>query len=163
MEDTRNISYYTFQIGRKDKGYIPNTKKLIWNVFEEDWNSKQIVVYNVFDHNAFFKDLITYKRKYKEFDEFAEKVRFSLQYYFWSKSEWEIILTSWPPYVENEEIDRLVKERETRLKEYKHFYREDVRLTIGEKVDVYDQVMLNWDNFIQYVWNNRKLIKKTQK
>lgn len=45
-------------------------------------------------------------------------------YYFWSKCEWEIILSDFPP------SDRFKK----------------------KKVDVYEQVMLNWDKFINYLW-----------
>ena len=162
MEDFNKdeITYYTYYVGRKEKNYKPETKKLVWNVFEEDWNGKRIRVYNVFDHGRFFNDLIKIKRKYKEFDEFAEEVRRSLQYYFWSKSEWEIILTDWPPHVDGEEIDRLVKEREERINRWGNFHLTDVRLYVAEKVDVFDQVMLNWDNFIKYIWENKKLIKK---
>lgn len=46
-------------------------------------------------------------------------------YYFWSKCEWEIILSDFPPSKKFQE----------------------------KKVDVYEQVMLNWDIFINYVWN----------
>ena len=52
-------------------------------------------------------------------------------YYFWSKCEWEIILSDWPP------SDTFCK----------------------EKIDVFDQVMLNWDIFVDYIWNNRQYIK----
>jgi hypothetical protein len=29
-----------------------------------------------------------------------------------------------------------------------------------EKIDVYDQVRLNWDVFIDWLWENRKELKK---
>lgn len=158
MDDKTSVSYYTFNVGREN--YKPNTKELVWNVFIEDWNGKKIEVYNVFEHGSFWNALINVKKKFKEFDEFAQEVRRDLMYYFWSKSEWEIILTSWPPYVDSDEIDRLVKERQEHIDNYGKFFINNARLVVGEKVDVYDQVMLNWDNFIKYVWENKKLIKK---
>lgn len=91
---------------------------------------------------------------------FKERVRKDLSYYFWSKSEWEVIVTTWPPYVDSEEIDRLVKEREEHISKCGKFYQTDCNVNVGEKIDVYTQVMMNWDQFIDYLWNNRKLIKK---
>jgi len=31
------------------------------------------------------------------------------------------------------------------------------------KIDVYEQVMNNWDVFIDYLWNNRKELKARRK
>ena len=136
--------------------------ELVYNVYFEDFNNRSIVVRNVFDHQSFLKMLYNVKKNCGDnFTLFSEKVKCALQYCFWSKSEYEVVITSWPPYVESEEIDRLSKEKEERLKSNNDsFRRSTVRLTIGEKVDIYDQVMLNWDLFIRYVWENRKLIKK---
>ena len=53
-------------------------------------------------------------------------------YYYWSKCEWEIILSAWPSRKDFNE----------------------------EKIDVFDQINLNWDRFADYVWENRKDIKK---
>ena len=110
------------------------------------------------------------KKKLKDFDKlddehkketvFKEKVRRNLSYYFWSKSEWEVILSSWPPYVDSDEIDRLIKEREEHLATWGKFYQTDCNVNVSEKIDVYTQVMMNWDCFIDYLWNNRNLIKK---
>lgn len=96
-----------------------------WLVFVGDFNAKKITEYDVFDHDRFAEDVRkAYKKHRNDFDAFAEKVRRSLAYYFWSKCEWEVIISSWPP------SDR----------------------TPPRKVDVYEQVMLNWDVFIEYVW-----------
>jgi hypothetical protein len=54
-------------------------------------------------------------------------------YYFWSKAEWEIIISSWP----NRDNDEL-------------------------KIDVFDQVMLNWEAFVDYCWSNKKKILKLE-
>ena len=44
-------------------------------------------------------------------DTFAEKLKIELAYYFWSKCEWEIILSSWPPREDfkEEKIDEMLE------------------------------------------------------
>ena len=59
---------------------------------------------------------------------FAEELRRSLFYYYGSKCEWEVVIGPWCG-------DRGTKEI---------------------KVDVYMQVMNNWDIFVDYVWNEGK-------
>ena len=104
---------------------------LEWNVYIEDFNKREIKVFNVFNHPSFMEDLVKHKKKYKEKEEFLEKVKSSLMYYYWSKCEWEITLHDWP-------------------------VREDFKYT---KIDVYDQIMLNWKQFGNYVWDNKNEIK----
>ena len=135
---------------------------LVYNVYFEDFNNRSIVTRNVFDHQTFLEMLYDAKKNCEDnFTLFSEKVKRALQYCFWSKSEYEVVITSWPPYVESEEIDKLAREKEERLKSnYSGFRRSTVCLSVEEKVDIYDQVMLNWDLFIKYVWENRNLIKK---
>lgn len=103
--------------------------KLEWNVYIENFNKKIIEPYNIFDHYYFNNEVKENYEKYNDdFEMFVEMVRHSLMYYFWSKCEWEIILSDWPPSKKFNE----------------------------KKVDVYDQVMLNWDKFILYVWQKMK-------
>ncbi len=144
----------------------PNTlDELCWNVFVRDFNSNEIVVRNIFHYNWIVTNNIIkiykeHKKKPLTFDEFAGKVRQALMHEYWSRCEYETVITSWPPYVENAEIDRLNKEREEHIKEWGKFYRTNVNLSVGEKIDVYAQIMLNWSHFINYLWNNIDLIKK---
>ena len=103
---------------------------LEWNVYEEDFNAKKIVVRNVFNLSWRFNEYL--KENFKENKikgEFCEQLRRDLQYCYWSKCEHEVIITGWPP---REEVER--------------------------KVDVYSQVMINWKQFADYTWNNRHLI-----
>lgn len=101
--------------------------KLEWNVYIENVNRKSIEVYNIFDHHLFLKDVIEAYSKYKDnYEAFCDEIKKSLQYFFWSKCEWEIILSAWPPFEKFKD----------------------------EKIDVYQQVMLNKDVFFKYVWEN---------
>ena len=96
-----------------------------WKVFYEDFNGKEIEQYNVFDHYSFMEDIKDAYKKYKhDFGAFSEEVRRSLQYYFWSKCEWEVIISAWPE-----------------------------RAGVESKIDVYDQITMNWDKFIKYTWD----------
>ena len=171
MENKTDISHYTFHVGRylptsfddskTFKEYKPNTKELVWNTLIT--RNNKVEVYNIFNHGLFMQDLYKIKTKHKndDFKVFADNVRQSLSYYFWSKCEWEVIVTSWPPYVDEKEIDRLAKEKTDRIEKYGNFYRESVSLADPvEKIDVYDQIMINWDCFINYLWSNINLIKK---
>ena len=106
---------------------------LEWNVYVGNFNAKKIETHNVFHHTRFVEDCRAAAKKYKgDKAAFAEEVRHSLMYYYWSKCEWEVIISHWPP----------------------------VQRFQSTKVDVYDQVMLNWDRFIDYLWENRKELGK---
>ena len=90
-------------------------------------------------------------------DKFAEELRRSLFYYFGSKCEWEVVITSWVPHITISELDRLNAEREETLKKYnRNPYSLYVNPEVGEKVDVYEQVRLNWNVFVDYVWSHKR-------
>ena len=99
---------------------------LEWNVFVSDFNHKEIKTFNVFDHWRFLEDCTKNAQKNsKDFAAFADRLYRDLGYYFGSKCEWEVIITDWP--------------------------------TSGKcetKIDVHDQVMLNWEQFCNYVWSH---------
>ena len=108
---------------------------LEWNVYISDFNGKKIETYNVFDNTSLLYDCKkNYAKNKDDREAFLEQLRRDLMYYYWSKCEWEIILSHWPP-------------------------RKDAR---EEKIDVYDQVRLNWDRFCDYVWLHRDEFKRTR-
>ena len=146
-----NVNHYTFHVGEGREEYQSNNE-LTWNVYMEDFNKNNIKVFNIFNSFSFMNGVINANKKCKNDFEFFKEVRSCLMYSFWSKSEYEIIITSWPPYIEKEEFERLAKE------DFK--YRTWVNLSIGEIVDIYNQVMINWEAFKLYLMTNRKLIPK---
>ena len=134
---------------------------LIYNVYVEDFNNKSIKTINIFKHASFYDSLLRIKREQKDnFEKFSEEVKKSLMYNFWSKSQYEVVITSWPPYVDDKAINKVVTERDEHIKKGNNFYRNTIQLEVAEKIDIYDQVMLNWDIFIKYLWDNKNLIKK---
>ena len=77
----------------------------------------------MFNHGSFKNevDMILKEKLSKEV--FTEKLRREVMYYFWSKCEYEIILSPWTGRAD------------------------DI------KIDIYDQIMMNFDRFVDYVWS----------
>lgn len=101
--------------------------KLTWNVFLYDSQSKKIGIYNIFDHGRFREDveeILSLGLSRYGFNSRLEKI---LLYYFWCKSEYEVIISPW---IGNDSAER--------------------------KIDIYTQVELNWERFSDYVWSHRK-------
>lgn len=94
-----------------------------WYVYYHDSNAQKIIKWNVFNHGSFKNevDMILKEKLSKEV--FSEKLRREAMYYFWSKCEYEIILSPWTGRADN------------------------------IKMDIYDQIMMNWDKFVDYVWS----------
>lgn len=96
---------------------------MIWNVFVYGHQTGAIEVYNIFNHtnfkSAIEKLLATDLTKDRE--AFSKKVDEILLYYFWSKCNYEIVLTNC----------------------YSNFPH--------RKVDVYEQISINLTQFINYI------------
>ena len=97
---------------------------MTWNVYRYNINARKIEVFNIFDHQSFKDNVKKFRKTCATKDEFASKVRSDLMYFFWCRSEYEILIAGL-------------------------FARDDEH---AEKVDIYKQVMLNWKQFIDYVW-----------
>lgn len=100
---------------------------LKFNIVYENWNNKELKSVNVFDYE-FMKTALDKIAKRKpdkrpDFEAFNKEIKSLMMYHFWSKCEFEFIISSWPS-----------GKWET-------------------KVDVYDQLKLNWDLFIKQCWD----------
>lgn len=129
---------------------------LCWNVYEHELNSNEIKVYNIFDHGRFFEDVKESLKKCKDKEDFKERIKRHLFYYFGFKCKWEVIITSWPAYICKEELERLYDEATSG----EHLYGVHPRLEVARKIDIREQVMLNFDVFIDYVWSKKKTYQK---
>lgn len=129
---------------------------MTWNVFRENINRKEIVKYNIFNHGGFANEVDELLKEDVSRDEFDEKLRMILFYYFGSKAEYEVVISSWPVYIDKAELNRLNTEYEEYNKKWDHYpYKINVSPEVGKKVSVYDQVMMNLDQFVDYVWSNK--------
>ena len=131
--------------------------KLEWNVYRHDINKKKIVKFNIFDHWRFEEDVKKDLKKYKSKEEFAEKLKSNLMYYFWSKCEYEVVVSSFPVHIKKEELDRLNREAKKEAEKYgREPYGMWVCPDVGEKIDIAGQVMLNFEVFVDYIWSHKK-------
>ena len=99
--------------------------KMSWNVWRHNINSGLIEIWNIFEHYNFNKDTIRDLRDFNDKEEFSRHLQSNLMYYFWCKSEYEIILSPWCRGSKDED----------------------------KKIDIYMQVMANWNKFVDYVWS----------
>lgn len=97
-----------------------------WYAFYHDINRRKIIKWNIFEHSTFRDKVEDILKENLTKEEFSAQLKKELMYYMWSKSEYELILHPW----------------------------------IGEandvKIDIYDQVTMNWGSFVDYVWKFRK-------
>ena len=98
-----------------------------WNVYYYDINRSKIKQFNIFNHSNFKNEVIDLIGKIKDYDEFSKEIKKVLFYYFGFKAEYEVVISPWCGGSDKD----------------------------GIKVDIYSQVMLNWDKFLDYVWNYR--------
>ena len=85
--------------------------KLEYYVYYYNFNSHLIKKFNIFNHGRFLEDVMKDLRECETKKEFAEKLHKDLIYYFWSKAEWEVVITPWTPYITISELNRLNEER----------------------------------------------------
>ena len=130
------------------------TDKLEWYVYKEDFNRREIKVMNIFDHWKFAEDVEKLMQEPLTKEEFTEKLRRELFYYYGGKCEMETVITSWPPYIDKKELDRLNTEYEDYNKQYGHYpYKINVYPDVGEKIDIAGQVQNNMTHFVNYLWD----------
>lgn len=100
-----------------------------WNVYYYDINKQIITTFNIFRHWGFKTEVQEYLHMYDDKLKFAESVRIALSYYFRSKAEYEVLISPWI----------------------------GGNLDNGMKVDIYSQIILNWDKFIDYIWSGKNV------
>ena len=130
---------------------------LIWNVYKYNINSKKIEQFNIFDHWR-FKEAVEYDlNKINDKEKFSEELKNNLLYYFWSKYEYEIVITSFPIHIDKKELDRINSDYESYCEYYGHApYLMYVNPDVGEKIDIYSQIMLNYNIFLDYLWEYKE-------
>ena len=103
---------------------------LKYNVWIFNFNQQEIEIYNVFRHYGFFKTIKKILLEYETIEDFSEQLKKEVMYHFWAKAEWEIIIQPWSGCC-------------------------DIKKT-AKKIDVYDQLTMNWEHFVKYIWDNKQ-------
>lgn len=129
---------------------------LFYYVYVENHNKRKIEKYNVLN-DTIIEEILNRTKDLKDKKSFSEEVDRIIMYYYWSRSEWETILADWPPRIDTSELSNLNAEMERHQKIFgKKPYSLTVNLVTAEKIDVYDQITMNWNLFIDYLWENLK-------
>lgn len=116
---------------------------LEWCVWHCRFDGSKIEQRNIFElshnFNRRFESLLQRSKDESMTKEvFGKELDSILMYCYWSKREYEICIADLPWFSE----DDLDKTR----KQYKRW------LSGTKKVDVYDQIKMNWEPFLNYVW-----------
>lgn len=154
-------------------------KKLpVWNVYYKGWSDPRVHTVNVFTFGQFdsiFKSLKKILRKLRketkdlsgrEADRARERIRKALSdelhgdlvYYFWSKCEYEIIMSEWP---EHYDCDRAGEKAAEFASQDPEWYKDHDKVSrvlyaadTGHdvKVDIFSQIDANYEHFLRVVF-----------
>jgi hypothetical protein len=147
----------------------------VWHVLIHDFNTQKIKPYNVLQRREdFIKKL---KKQCETRENFADALKRDLQHQYWSRCEYEMIL-----YIENDRVyiepligsfidgrvdvtdgdmlDWLVFVKKL-LNERARYDKENNRIYV--KFDIFDQLMIRFDELVEFVWNYRHKYQRIKK
>lgn len=153
-------------------------KKLpVWNVYIKTWSTDSVGLKNVFSCGCFeqiFKELKCIRSEYRKAvklsdgksmkklygdyeHKMSDKLIRELMYYFWSKCEYEVIIGSWPHGHDVPGATRAIKGLSGDRNWFKDRGNVIQVLDAGRassdiKVDVYSQIMANYEPFKKVVY-----------
>jgi len=110
-----------------------------FNVINYNINRKEFISYNIIPYLVSCYD--DTKDKPITFDDFKEFVKKESMYQWWSRCEYEIILSPWP-YISSPS-ERYDKKGENDIKAWKEHWNKHLKEC--QKIDIHYQVMMNLD------------------
>lgn len=140
-----------------------NPKDMEWIVLCSRCSRNEIGPYNIFCHASFVKFVEKYLKKENDKAVFAAALRRELTYHYWSKCEWEVILAKidgrilifpWIGSAKDQPLDVTDRQDFDWNGFYSAMEKKFMKYENGIKIDVYEQVMFRWEEFLDYVWNS---------
>ena len=127
--------------------------KLSWFVYCE--RNGRIEKHDIFENGYWEFEARAILNETNTFDEWNEKFRIRLMAQYWSRCEYELLLVEWPTTISVAALEKMTEEVESYIKDYGHLpYRVNAQLPKSTvKIDIYNQLLLNWDIFTHYVWD----------
>lgn len=135
-----------------------------WLVTNFDCNAQKITYYDVLKYRE--DDIKKMKKTCDTKEEFASALKSEMQYRFWSKAEYEliirltedgkVILRPWCGCRNEDEAEIYV--RNNIVFDWVSFAEHHIGKQIYKneaKIDIYDQLQWQWDAFVDYCWNYR--------
>lgn len=142
-----------------------------WNVYYFNINKQEITTFDIFKHCNSYEYSKKALKKCETKDEFAKVLRREMQYYFWSKCEWELIieiaeddrilLSPWCGCRDPE--DAKVDVTDDANFDWRGFAEAHIRRQVygsKAKIDVFSQVDYVWDEFVDCCWNQQRKRKR---
>jgi hypothetical protein len=141
---------------------------LTWKVKRFDCNKQVIVDYDVLKYKEdFIKRL---KKICANKEEFSERLKGQMRYYYWSKSEHElivfidvdkVILSPWCGCREPEKASITVFEESFDWLAFANYHIGKQIYSSKAKIDVYDQLVWKWNELVDYCWYTRLPYERT--
>lgn len=94
-----------------------------WYVYYENFNNNKIIEWNIFNHYRFKEDVDNLLKQGVKREEFEDRLKVLILYYFWGKTEYEIIISPWSGNAK------------------------------PRKIDIFNQIKINFSRFADYVWS----------
>ena len=139
-------------------------KPFTWSVKKYLTNDNKILDYDVLKYREdYIKKL---KKKCHTKEEFAEKMRIEMMCQYWSRCEYEVIISIddnnhvWlSPWVgcknpESVKID-VTDDESFNWRDFAEHHIKNQIYKNEAKIDIYDQLQWRWSDFIDYCWNYR--------
>jgi hypothetical protein len=134
---------------------------LVWKVWRYDINANKIEEYNILKYKeSLIKKL---KKQCVNIEDFSEKLHGQMRYYYWARSEHELIiefndnrvlLSPWCGRNDAKCVEVFSDSSFDWLGFAEHHISKQVYSTRA-KIDIYDQLAWKWDEFVDYCWYTR--------
>ena len=125
---------------------------MVFNVLLYDFNTRDVEIYNVVPYFVREWEAGSFeKNKIKTKDDFREWVLRAARYHYWARCEYEVLIAPWPfgSYQTKQRLKELEgKSVEEHFIDYMNACCEDM-----VKIDIYDQIEMNIDIFVDLLWN----------
>ena len=132
---------------------------LSWKVKRFDCNSQKIVDYDILKYREdFIKRL---KKISSNKEEFSERLKSQMRYYYWSKAEHEllvsisvdkVILRSWCGCREPDKASVTVSDIAFDWLTFANYHLGRQLYGSKAKIDIYDQLVWRWNELVDYCW-----------
>lgn len=139
--------------------------KITYCVYVYNINAHKIEIFNIFNHGSFTQYAYKAVKNCKDKADFAKAIRGELFYYYGSKAEWELVvkltednrvfLYPWcgSRNPEGEKIE-VTNEMNFDWLGFAKYHIDNQVYKSEAKIDVFDQVRFQFDEFVDYVWNH---------
>ena len=140
------------------------TDQLFWYVKNFDCNAQVIEDYNVLAGRE--KQIKKLKKKCTNRANFSEELKKEMMWQYWSRAEYELVIEMTDdnrivikPWIGCYDVEKAVVDvTADNSFNWKAFAEEQIDRQIFKtkaKIDVYDQLIHRWDDFVDYCWYTR--------